>query len=58
MPRNDQAVRQLIILKKLESSRHGLTLEQLADSSALRQLVTHEQYAEIWTPSNRPGIHY
>ncbi len=30
MPRNDQAVRQLIILKKLESSRHGLTLEQLA----------------------------
>ncbi|HWV46392.1 MAG TPA: WYL domain-containing protein [Nitrospira sp.] len=32
MPRNDQAVRQLIILKKLESSRHGLTLEQLADS--------------------------
>ncbi len=32
MPRNDQTVRQLIILKKLESSRHGLTLEQLADS--------------------------
>ena len=32
MPRNDQAVRQLIILKKLESSRHGLTLEQLVDS--------------------------
>ncbi|MDF0650127.1 MAG: WYL domain-containing protein [Nitrospira sp.] len=31
MPRNDQAVRQLIVLKKLESSRHGLTLEQLAD---------------------------
>jgi len=39
MPRNDQAVRQLIVLKKLESSRHGLTLEQLAeglDSSATR----------------------
>lgn len=39
MPRNDQAVRQLIVLKKLESSRHGLTLEQLAeglDSSASR----------------------
>ncbi|MBS0183464.1 MAG: transcriptional regulator [Nitrospira sp.] len=32
MLRNAQAVRQLIILKKLESSRHGLTLEQLADS--------------------------
>jgi predicted DNA-binding transcriptional regulator YafY len=31
MPRNDQAVRQLIVLKKLESSRHGLTLEQLAE---------------------------
>ena len=31
MPRNDQAVRQLILLKKLESSRHGLTLEQLAE---------------------------
>ncbi|MDH4304204.1 MAG: WYL domain-containing protein [Nitrospira sp.] len=31
MPRNDQAVRQLIVLKKLEASRHGLTLEQLAD---------------------------
>jgi len=31
MPRNDQAVRQLIILKRLESSRHGLTLEQLVD---------------------------
>lgn len=39
MPRNDQAVRQLIVLKKLESSRHGLTLEQLAeglDPSATR----------------------
>ena len=39
MPRNDQAVRQLIILKKLESSRHGLTLDQLAeglDPSATR----------------------
>lgn len=39
MPRNDQAVRQLIVLKKLESSRHGLTLEQLAeglDSSTAR----------------------
>lgn len=39
MPRNDQAVRQLIALKKLESSRHGLTLEQLAeglDASATR----------------------
>lgn len=31
MPRNDQAVRQLIILKKLESSRLGLTLQQLAE---------------------------
>lgn len=31
MPRNDQAVRQLIVLKKLESSRQGLTLEQLAE---------------------------
>jgi len=29
MPRNDQAVRQLVILHKLEASRHGLTLEQL-----------------------------
>ncbi|MBX3300710.1 MAG: WYL domain-containing transcriptional regulator [Nitrospira sp.] len=39
MPRNDQAVRQLTVLKKLESSRHGLTLEQLAeglDPSATR----------------------
>lgn len=39
MPRNDQAVRQLIVLKKLESSRQGLTLEQLAqalDPSAAR----------------------
>ncbi len=39
MPRNDQAVRQLIVLKKLEASRHGLTLDQLADgldSSAAR----------------------
>ena len=39
MPRNDQAVRQLILLNKLESSRHGLTLEQLAeglDPSAVR----------------------
>lgn len=31
MPRNDQAVRQLIVLKKLELSRHGVTLEQLAE---------------------------
>lgn len=29
MPRNDQAVRQLLILTKLEASRHGLTLGQL-----------------------------
>lgn len=39
MPRNDQAIRQLIVLKKLESSRQGLTLEQLAeglDSSTTR----------------------
>lgn len=39
MPRNDQAVRQLIVLHKLELSRHGLTLEQLAeglDPSAVR----------------------
>ncbi|OQW34287.1 MAG: transcriptional regulator [Nitrospira sp. SG-bin1] len=39
MPRNDQAIRQLIVLKKLESSRHGLTLEQLAeglDPSSIR----------------------
>lgn len=34
MPRNDQAVRQLIVLKQLEASRHGLTLEQLADGLA------------------------
>ena len=32
MPRNDQAVRQLIILNKLEASRHGLTLGQLAEA--------------------------
>lgn len=31
MPRNDQAVRQLILLNKLELSRLGLTLEQLAE---------------------------
>ncbi len=39
MPRNDQAVRQIILLNKLEASRHGLTLEQLAeglDPSAVR----------------------
>lgn len=29
MPRNDQAVRQLVILHKLEASRQGLTIEQL-----------------------------
>jgi len=29
VPRNDQAVRQLVILHKLEASRQGLTLEQL-----------------------------
>jgi len=33
MPRNDQAVRQLVILNKLEASRHGVTLDQLADAS-------------------------
>ncbi len=32
MPRNDQAVRQLVILNKLEASRHGLTLSQLAEA--------------------------
>lgn len=39
MPRNDQAVRQILVLKRLESSRHGLTLEQLSeglDPSAIR----------------------
>lgn len=39
MPRNDQAVRQIILLNKLEASRLGLTLEQLAeglDHSATR----------------------
>ncbi len=30
MPRNNQAVRQLILLQKLEGARHGLTLDQLA----------------------------
>ena len=32
MPRNDQAVRQLVILTRLESARHGLTLTQLAEA--------------------------
>lgn len=32
MPRNDQAIRQLVILNKLEASRQGLTLTQLADA--------------------------
>ena len=43
MPRNDQAVRQLLILTKLEASRHGLTLNQLAetiDPAAIRHLRT------------------
>jgi predicted DNA-binding transcriptional regulator YafY len=43
MPRNDQAVRQLVILNKLEASRHGLTLGQLAeamDPAATRHLRT------------------
>ncbi|MGQ0557628.1 MAG: helix-turn-helix transcriptional regulator [Nitrospiraceae bacterium] len=31
MPRNDQAIRQLVVLKRLEVSRQGLTLEQLAE---------------------------
>jgi predicted DNA-binding transcriptional regulator YafY len=34
MPRNEQAVRLLVLLQKLEASRHGVTLEQLADSLA------------------------
>ncbi len=34
MPRNDQAVRLLVVLQKLEASRRGLTLEQLAESLA------------------------
>jgi predicted DNA-binding transcriptional regulator YafY len=34
MPRNEQAVRLLVVLKQLESSRQGLTLEQLAESLA------------------------
>lgn len=32
MPRNDQAIRQLVILNKLDASRHGLTLDQLAEA--------------------------
>ena len=34
MARNDQAVRLLVVLKQLEGARHGLTLEQLAESLA------------------------
>ena len=34
MPRNDQAVRLLVILQKLEASRQGMTLEQLSESLA------------------------
>jgi predicted DNA-binding transcriptional regulator YafY len=34
MPRNDQAIRLLVILRKLEASRQGVTLEGLADSLA------------------------
>ena len=34
MPRNDQAVRLLVVLKQLEASRQGVTLEQLAESLA------------------------
>src|SRR5574338_270610 len=34
MPRNDHAVRLLVVLQQLEASRQGLTLEQLADSLA------------------------
>ena len=43
MSRNDQAVRQIILLNKLEASRQGLTLEQLAeglDHSAVRHQRT------------------
>jgi predicted DNA-binding transcriptional regulator YafY len=31
MPRNDQVVRQLLLLQRLEAARRGLTLEQLVD---------------------------
>ena len=34
MPRNDQAIRLLVVLKQLEASRQGVTLEQLAESLA------------------------
>ena len=34
MPRNEQAVRLLVILRALEASRQGVTLEQLAESLA------------------------
>lgn len=34
MSRNDQAVRLLVVLQKLETARQGLTLEQLAESLA------------------------
>lgn len=34
MPRNEQAVRLLVILRTLEASRQGVTLEQLAESLA------------------------
>ena len=43
MPRNDQAVRQIMLLNKLEASRQGLTLKQLAeglDHSVLRHSRT------------------
>lgn len=31
MPRNDQVIRQLLLLQRLEAARRGLTLEQLVD---------------------------
>lgn len=47
MPRIDQTDRQLILLRKLESSRLGLTLEQLADERIRRQLAMAGRCA--WT---------
>ncbi|GMV51450.1 MAG: hypothetical protein AMXMBFR67_29930 [Nitrospira sp.] len=58
MPRNDQAVRLLVILKQLEGARHGLTLEQLADSLAPAPPAIPAPSAATWPPWKKRAIRW
>jgi hypothetical protein len=56
MPRNDQAVRLLVIRQKLEASRQGVTLEQLSELLAPGSTWHPRTRRRQWPASNSRGF--